>query len=114
MVVLTTQSDDIFHEAEELLRLFLGMTAVRAQEQEGGSVDYRITIDTHYEQARRIARRPAAKRFVSVFGRFAAFAAPRPKPRGEIRAVFADEKAFARKLHALGRADGHSTDETFI
>ena len=52
MVVLTTQSDDIFHEAEELLRLFLGMTAVRAQEQEGGSVDYRITIDTHYEQGR--------------------------------------------------------------
>ena len=52
MVVLTTQSDDVFHEAEELLRLFLGMTAVRAQEQEGGSVDYRITIDTHYEQGR--------------------------------------------------------------
>ena len=52
MVVLTTQSDDVFHEAEELLRLFLGMTAVRAQEQESGSVDYRITIDTHYEQGR--------------------------------------------------------------
>lgn len=49
MVVLKTESETVFHEAEELLRLFLGMTMVRAEAVDAEPVSYTICIETTCE-----------------------------------------------------------------
>lgn len=46
MVVLKTESETVFHEAEELLRLFLGMETVRAEAIDTEAVSYTICIET--------------------------------------------------------------------
>ena len=46
MIIINTKLDDVFHESEELIRLFLGMTPVRREAEHGEEVEYEITIDT--------------------------------------------------------------------
>lgn len=50
MIIINTKLDDVFHEAEELLRLFLGMMPVRREKEEGQDVLFEITIDTELKE----------------------------------------------------------------